>query len=67
VAKQPRAFLSVTGTLHTALERWCAAHSDVPISAVVEIVTARAIGMPLDELPEAVRRYVHLVPERLRS
>lgn len=66
MAKQPRAFISVTNKLDVELEKWCAANK-VPKSAVVEIVAARAIGMPLDELPEPVRRYVHLVPERLRG
>jgi hypothetical protein len=65
VAKLPRRSVSVSGPFFDRVEKWCRKH-DVPISSVVEIVSARAIGMPLTELPETVRRWVHLVPKFAR-
>ncbi len=62
MARAPRKSLSVSGPFFDKLERWCRDH-DVPISAVVEIVIARSIGMPLDHLPETVRRWATQLPE----
>lgn len=35
----------------------------VPIGAIVELTAARAIGMPVTELPERVQRWAHLIPD----
>lgn len=62
MGKLPRKHVSITGALGDRLEKWCAANGDVPLSAVVEITAARAIGMRLDELPESVQRWASRVP-----
>lgn len=61
MAKAPRKSLSVSGLFFKKLEKWCLA-AEVPISAVVEILAARAIGMPMTELPPSVQKFVERIP-----
>lgn len=64
MAKAPRASLSVSGGCFEKLEAWCK-ERDIPISAVVEIIAARAIGMPLSQLPKTTQRWIEKVPEKV--
>lgn len=59
--RKSRPTLSISGPIYTLLRKWCDANK-VPLSAVVEILSARAIGMPLDHLPERTARWADKLP-----
>jgi hypothetical protein len=61
-SRRRRGSLSVSDAFFKRLDEWCTANH-VPLSAVVEINAARAIGMPLSELPKRIQKWVDKVPE----
>jgi hypothetical protein len=64
--KKTRASISMNQQLFRKFKLWCQTN-EVPLGAVVEVLTARDIGMPLSELPKHVQPYVDRITAQLAS